>query len=438
MSRYPASHPEALDALFAAPTLHQLAADLQPLAGRARRHPLGMHLAYAAMARLFGSANRLDAALTSGSWPRIVERYNRGVAEHGGPRCGPHLPPLTAKLHRYARDWLSCDDVLDVYRHAFTARAVELARQLGLLNPDGPGSRTRPHPSRVISGDGTILRPLYRPEAEIARHDPTVALHHRHDGTHWGNVLVTCSVRDHTPYRRVLLGIDRVHEPGGEAATALALMRRVHQHAGEGIIAAVYDGALRGTHHQQLMRDLGIYVINAVHPIAVDEDEQRRWRAIPLGTWTHQPDGRPCRHTLAIHNGSVHDAAFDDAGQPLLSDPLPRHQVRRYRNRAGHYRFSLGVTVTCPRQHFVAWISPHPQRGDTTHRRPDQLRLLPASDPDYDRLYGLRNDSEAINAEYKRTLPHRRAPARGWQRQLLDFHAWATLNNTLAWWRHSR
>ncbi len=51
-------------------------------------------------------------------------------------------------------------------------------------------------------------------------------------------------------------------------------------------------------------------------------------------------------------------------------------------------------------------------------------------------LYGLRNDSEAINAAYKRTLIADRAATLGWRRQLLDLASWATLTNTLAWHRH--
>ena len=44
---------------------------------------------------------------------------------------------------------------------------------------------------------------------------------------------------------------------------------------------------------------------------------------------------------------------------------------------------------------------------------PDQLRLLPELDPHFQRLYGLRNDSESINRGYKRTLFADRAAARG-------------------------
>ena len=96
----------------------------------------------------------------------------------------------------------------------------------------------------------------------------------------------------------------------------------------------------------------------------------------------------------------------------------------------------MGVTVPCPREPFVAWISPHRQPGERGAGRPDQLRLLPESDPYFQTLYGMRNDSESINSGYKRTLIADRAAARGWRRQVLDLTSWGILTNALAWsWR---
>lgn len=85
----------------------------------------------------------------------------------------------------------------------------------------------------------------------------------------------------------------------------------------------------------------------------------------------------------------------------------------------------------------TAWISPHPGPGDTTAGRADQLRLIPLHEGLFEELYGLRNDSEAINANYKHTHLYDRAPVLGWRRPLFDLLAWSILNNTLAWWQRS-
>jgi hypothetical protein len=125
---------------------------------------------------------------------------------------------------------------------------------------------------------------------------------------------------------------------------------------------------------------------------------------------------------------------LDDSGKLVLSDPLERKQVRRYARQGGTgWRFTLGVTVPCPRESFVAWINPHPRPDDTGFGRPDQLRLVPEADPHFQTLYGLRNDSESLNSGYKRTLVVDRAAALGWRRQVLDLMSWSILTNASAW-----
>lgn len=426
-----------LDALFASPLIHDLAHDLGNLGPRQRRHPLAFHLAFGALARLYGSANRIDLEFADRDhWNSIVDRYNHGAAQHphGQPLHATGIP-LLVDTYRHVRDHLTHDDVLPELLDRFTHHSVHLAHQVGLLDPNGPGSRTRPHPSRTIYGDGTIVRPLYRP-TNTGRTDPDAEQHTRHDGHVWGNDLVIIATRGPEPHRRVILALGRVHEPGHEADTAVELIRNVHRHAGDGIHAVVYDGAMRGIHHDTIMTELGLIVINKVHPLTND-DGNRTWRTVPLGQWTHTIGRRRCTHTLVTHNGAIHDTTLDDAGNAHLSDPLPRQQIRRYPRPDGGHRFTLGVHVPCPRQPFTAWISPHPQPGDNSTGRPDQMRLIPPGDPHFQTLYGLRNDSEAINSKYKRTLVFDRAAARGWRRQLLDLCGWAILTNTMAWHRHA-
>jgi hypothetical protein len=98
----------------------------------------------------------------------------------------------------------------------------------------------------------------------------------------------------------------------------------------------------------------------------------------------------------------------------------------------------VGFTVACAAGDFTAWIAPHPRPGDTNHARADQLRLISTHEPLFDQLYGLRNDSEAINANYKSTHIHDRAPVLGVQRQTLDLLAWSILNNATCWAHHAR
>lgn len=388
-----------------------------------------MHLAFGAMARLYRSSNRLDAELLSGdTWASIVERYNKGAALHPlGVEMNPYALPLLADTYRHVREHLCEDENLDAFSRSFTRHSVALAQGIGLLLPRG-GSRTRPHPSRTIYGDGTVVRPLYN-RADQGRQDPDAEEHSRHDGQIYGNDLVTIAVRGPEVHQRVILAVGRVQQRGREADEAIRLIRQVHAVAGDAIQAVVYDGAFRGVHHETLMTELGLIVVNKVHA-SKREEKLRTHRQVPLGEWQHEVRGRTCSHQLVASNGSVHDSRLDDGGALSLSDPLTRQQVRRFERGDGQWRFSVRVEVPCPKEKFVAWISPHACRTGQGTGRPDQLRLIPESDPHFQTLYGLRNDSESINAGYKRTLVAERAAGRGWRRQVADLTSWAILSNS--------
>lgn len=422
-----------LAALFACPLIHDLAAAIPPqCAGRPARHPVALHLAWAALARWHCSGNRLDAELAHGDlWERIVAAYNTGAAAHpDGVAVRDGIDRLYADTHRHTRDRICDTDILKALCDQLTESSVALAQQIGLLQPTQVGSRTRPNGVCTIYGDGTILRPMY--SAEAKRNDPDVLVHHRHDGAVAGTKLVHFAVRGPEAHRRIMLALGHVADQGREADRSIELVRDICRHAPDSVAAVVYDGAFRGVHHNLLMTELGLLVINKPHGT-----RSKKPRTLPLGTWTHDTPSGPCQHALASVGGSVCDASLDDAGRAVVSEPCDRVQVRRYQRPGDRWRFSVGFRIPCAAGAFTAWISPHPGPGDTTAGRADQLRLIPPHEKLFDELYGLRNDSEAINANYKRTHLYDRAPVLGWRRQLFDLLVWSILNNTLAWWHHA-
>lgn len=60
---------------------------------------------------------------------------------------------------------------------------------------------------------------------------------------------------------RLILDFERVEEPGAEASVAMNCFRRIAPLV-PGAQGVVYDTALRGVHHQELLRDLGLLPIN--------------------------------------------------------------------------------------------------------------------------------------------------------------------------------
>lgn len=431
--------PEAALAVLQWPGLHDIAASLPTRrTGRPRQHPLAMHLAWGALARIHGSGNSVDIETSDPeTWHRYVTAYNATAAAHPhGEPVDEQCARLTSHTYRHVRDFLTADAQLDALRAAFTATAINLAHGIGLITATGGGSLTHPSPLRVIYGDGTIVRPLYRNrEVNGRRIDTDAEEHTRHDGTIVGNNIVFVAARGPEQHRRVILDVGRVDAPGQEAATSVEMISTVIAVAGGGVQAVVYDGALRGTHHHTLMDRHGVVVINKVHP-ATRTDTERTYRTVPLGTWTHRAGNRDCEHHLVAHHGDVHDAVTTDDGTLTLSPPLTRTQIRRHPRADGTWRMNLGVSVPCRHGTFIAWINPHPPSGDRNAGRTDQLRLIPESTTEFDSLYGLRNDAEAINSEFKRTLVVDRAPALGWRRQLLAAISWAIHNNARAAWLH--
>ena len=64
--------------------------------------------------------------------------------------------------------------------------------------------------------------------------------------------------------------------------------------------------------------------------------------------------------------------------------------------------------------------------------RTENVRPIPADDPDFARLYPRRNDAESINRNLDDTLWLRRAHSLGHQRQTLNLLGYALMTNSLA------
>ena len=95
---------------------------------------------------------------------------------------------------------------------------------------EGPGSWTHPHLSRMLYADGKVVTPLYRAkpgetridrgtgEIRAVRHEPDARLHFEGDGeAAWGTKFVIVAVRGEETHARMILDVERVPEPGGEA-----------------------------------------------------------------------------------------------------------------------------------------------------------------------------------------------------------------------------
>jgi hypothetical protein len=453
---------EQITAVFAHPGLYAMAGAVPPKdrVGRPRAFPSYLLLGFGALARVYRSGSRAAHELTDpATWRIVRDAVEAAAAEYDLDIALPGDRPPDWDAYRYARNHhLTVPDTLTAMRAAFTATAVDQARVFGLLDPSGPGSLCHPDPTRTVYGDGTVVRPMYRPpaarrttdpatgqavvtyldaagqpiDAPRRRFDPDAADYHGHTGSVHGQNFVAWSVRGPARHKRVVLAVDRVPRPGLEADTSVELLKALHAVAGSGIQAVAYDGAFRGRHIDEVMTGCGLVVINKVHASATTaarkgKTTNPRWHT--LGTWEHDTDAGPCTHHLAAVDGAVSEIGLDEAGRQVVLHRLERKQVKRPRRTSGRYHFNVAYEVPCPAGPFQAWVTPHALADETDHRRADAVRVIAEGEAEFATLYGLRNDAESFNAQLKRTLLVDRAMSLGGARQLLDVLCFAHVHN---------
>ena len=220
-----------LEALIANPALYELAAlvpEQDPSSGGRRRHyPVFMWLLYDALLSVYGSARQVEAELAH----PLVWKHLRSLVRKQFPHDEDlWLPAASMRRHHYlyARSrWLTDPDILAGLREAHRRLAVEQAKSMGLLDPDGPGSWTHPDLSRMLYADGKVLTPLFRAhpgdtkldkatgELREVRAEPDGGLHFEGTGeTAWGTKWVLVAARTSDIHGRVIVDVDWVPSLG--------------------------------------------------------------------------------------------------------------------------------------------------------------------------------------------------------------------------------
>src|SRR5690242_12528529 len=141
----------------------------------------------------------------------------------------------------YARNrYLTDPDVLRALADVHRNIAANQARRLGLLDPNGAGSWTHPDLRRMLHADGKVITPLVKAKPGDRRLDrvtgalrptrvePDAALHFEGDGTAaWGTKFVLVAARTADVHGRMILDIEWVPTPGGEARSAVDAFTRL-------------------------------------------------------------------------------------------------------------------------------------------------------------------------------------------------------------------
>jgi hypothetical protein len=449
---------ERLEAILANTEIHHLASVVptppRHVGGRPRHYPAFMAIVFEAAISVFGSARQVEAEFAHpGIW-----RWIRRLA---AKRIGVRLPRQPMRRHhylylrnRYLTDPCILERLGEIHRRAAARQAV----QLGLLDPDAGGSWTRPHLDRLLYGDGKVLTPLYRAkpgdvrldrvtgELRPLRAEPDADLHVEGTGeAAWGTKFVLLATRGAAVHSRMLLDAAFVEAKGGEAATALSCLARTAPLV-EGAQGVVYDMALRGTHHQRILRDLGLLPINRVTAAKANPKRPRRdtrdrrvEKLVFVETKSvRQSDGTHKKVDLYARAGTIGIGILTADGD-LAFSPLPR--VRTHRNAdKGGYRWYNDYRLPERLGGSIVTVRLHGNAEDAARRfnRTENVRPIPPDDPGFPELFRRRNDAESINRALEDTLWLGRAHSLGHRRQLLNLLGYAVMLNSLALSRHRR
>jgi hypothetical protein len=452
---------DRLEALVANDALFELAAAVPSTpperGGRPRMYPPYAWVLFDALLSVYGSARRTEAELAHPMvWGHLRGLIQRRLPEQ--PELWLPAQPMRRHHYSYGRsEWLTRPDVLAELRRIHQATAIRTAQAIGLLDPDGPGSWTHPHLSRMLYADGKVVTPLFRArpgdtkldrdtgELRPVRAEADAGLHVEGTGEMvWGTKFVIVAVRTTDVHGRVILDVDWVPTPGGEAATAMGSFAQLAPQC-PGAQGAIYDTALRGVHHQTLMRDLGWLPVNKVTAAKARVAKPRRKGGERTEKSTHVEDRAitlrdGTSHTISLfaRGGALGIAALTDTGEMAFTE-LARVRTHRHTSKVGYrwyndYRLPdhLGGGTLSMRLHGNA------EDQKRRFNRTENIRPIPPTDPDFKALYRRRNDAESINRALDDTLWLRRAHSIGHERQLVNQLTHALMVNSLALHRHAQ
>jgi hypothetical protein len=209
-----------------------------------------------------------------------------------------------------------------------------------------------------------------------------------------------------------------------------------------GAQAVVYDTALRGVHHQELLRDLGLLPINRVTAAQAGAKDARRgpaeWRREKF-VYVETKSVGELRIDLYAKGGTIGVGRLTEAGE-LDFVALRRVRTHRNQDRSGRYRWYNDYELPELLGAGTVTVRLHGNDEDRARElnRTENVRPIPPDDPDFTDLFRIRNDAESINRGLDDTMWLRRAHSVGQRRQLLNLLGYALMVNSCALAEHQR
>jgi hypothetical protein len=459
---------ERVEAVFTNPDLYRLADGVTvrdpTKGGRPQIYPDYLVEAFGCLRSIYKSAR---AAATALHGPLLWDHIRTIVRSQCPDDPSTWLPETPPSRTWYVKRKKQIEPAgLDPLSANFITSGIATAEELGLLDPNGPGTKSHPDPSRLIHHDGKAIRQMFNGapgdtrhvqitdpktgettvEDRLVRADPDAKVHISGDDRQVrGSKFWHGEVRDEDRYTRVILVVD--HVPGekgkhnSEADIAVknlvALAPRV-----PGALGTISDTALRGTHLNTLQRATGLVIINPITAEAVDKKTRERTEKeyyLRTVTFTYD-DGTSIDVEIWTSGGRLCQVVYADDGTRVL-ETLRRIASPVRANLDGTFRTYVEYEVPDPRSMAPVTVMEatydRPEDKDGFNRA-ENVRQIPPGDPDYQRLKGRRSDAESANRQIDDDLYLRRAASIGAKGQLFDLICHAFVINSVARARHRK
>ena len=157
------------------------------------------------------------------------------------------------------------------------------------------------------------------------------------------------------------------------------------------------------------------------------------------------PGQQTCRQVVAVDGAPTIETVDSDGIAHVVPLSRARTYARKHPRRCTYYSdYAVRDHPLVPPDLVGATTSVrHNSTRDERDRRPHRrrtraLRIVSEADPDFDSLYGLREDSESNNSQYKQTLHHGRARTVGANSLRLDLLAYQCVTIITALVAHQR
>lgn len=243
----------------------------------------------------------------------------------------------------------------------------------------------------------------------------------------WGTKFAIASVRSPMANQRVILGVEHFTSKttGGEGQVFADLANDLASRA-EGIQAFTVDGAWRGKHLKEVQSATGCGVVTPPRRLTAKRGGitigRYSYAAQPL-PWSSRRAKREeaCGgHQIWACAGTLFEQVIDVEGRSTFVE-LHRHQTKRdvtvHKDGTEAHQFYARYSMQCPRTgaDHDWWEPLLPIASDEANKfnRCEYLRIVPATSADHQRLYGMRQDTESLNAQLERAFYGQRMPAWG-------------------------